>query len=477
MPIYTTSNSCRAATNFARWRKLPEQLRSQPAVNLAKILHALASAPSLHDHELLRCIISFLEDLPPASASFATQTQLCQSSKTLGPSYHDGCLRPQRTEQLMDAANLINGLIVCMKPAPDNDIILNTSTLQMILRLWKATDPSNNYRPLIVHDHATHCPITSLLYTALSTESSSGLLSEFLRSSSRERTRLWIAAGARAVELTKLRMMESVNITFALVNIKHTIDIVALCPKDHRDWVAMFDQRGPVPLLIHAVGLVTLGSRQAAVWVQAVEILRVVLGFVFNAGPETWSPLRKLSIAIRGDVLVLLMRSLTFVPKGSSSEYFATTLLRQIGSYSVYLPILPLLQRFENYLPSSLVSAVISRSKCSSDAYNDFAGFVQEALDYYPLYPSRSLLQVCDSRTHSLTSEQSRPTRKSKQCSACHCTLYCSEECQTSDWSRHRKECRHLRVAHLRKELHQWLPPFLKLDLLIVLHSVSEFGD
>lgn len=35
---------------------------------------------------------------------------------------------------------------------------------------------------------------------------------------------------------------------------------------------------------------------------------------------------------------------------------------------------------------------------------------------------------------------------KSKRCSACHITIYCSKECQAADWGRHKPECQQWRV-------------------------------
>jgi hypothetical protein len=36
------------------------------------------------------------------------------------------------------------------------------------------------------------------------------------------------------------------------------------------------------------------------------------------------------------------------------------------------------------------------------------------------------------------------------RCSRCRCMYYCSRECQTADWRRHKKECAQEKQAHER---------------------------
>ncbi|KAH6902220.1 hypothetical protein BKA70DRAFT_1435377 [Coprinopsis sp. MPI-PUGE-AT-0042] len=479
--------ACTAVSSSSRWTELSANFAKAPFETLRNLQTDILQTRT-HDIELLRALVGFILNLglpsqhEPGTLAKA-QIELTLQSLLLVAylcnNIHHDCpcwsvvslvvlrIWPPvikwlssvdfHKENLALLASFFGHMILLNNSKISEQVYGNARALQLILRMW---DLGVDHSPLILHE-LPQCPMSSLMVALMTVHNDPGKLAHSFGTSSCRRERVWRGAHCRVDEIRSRSPRSPFTKPFVVTELLHILLIIQFCPKDHRDWTRIFTRDGLMEQTVGTLSTNMPPSMTTHLWKELKDLLNSVFELVLMPSSGSWSPLRKLECVLRGRFLEVLVITLAYPelePRAPAQDYAVQTardMLKHIASYAPYSSILHLLHRFENTVPSRLVSLAKSRSHSNASEYEHLPFMFQSALDSNPMDPDRPPIHLCDSGLHTHWGSLALEV---KQCKNCHSVTYCSLECQIADWNnRHRKECKHLRWIHNHKRLHQWL--------------------
>ncbi|KAH6907937.1 hypothetical protein BKA70DRAFT_1427769 [Coprinopsis sp. MPI-PUGE-AT-0042] len=151
------------------------------------------------------------------------------------------------------------------------------------------------------------------------------------------------------------------------------------------------------------------------------------------------NPIRTVSALVKSGAFNMLLWSLAATGEGTPPAANAIRLVNCIGSYVVYPPVL----RWMSKAPFRLILDSLESGTDAYRALEYLSDLTRQGQIFTRDEPNKMSQGYCDNLKH--------PTGDSgdfvpKECSGCRSARYCSNSCQTKDWTLHREECPHRRA-------------------------------
>ncbi|KAG2024112.1 hypothetical protein CC2G_001699 [Coprinopsis cinerea AmutBmut pab1-1] len=165
-------------------------------------------------------------------------------------------------------------------------------------------------------------------------------------------------------------------------------------------------------------------------------------------------------------------------PKGREALGF-NAVLRAWGAFSFYPQCLPHFKHAIGMLPYPFAEEIKRRKGFTPISTNNYWKHFVKGIDQRCALLesfSRTELDLCDNDFF-FTGDNRRNT-KPQVCSGCHSVVYCTVECQTTDWKeRHRRECKSMRQSYLDRCRNQirYTPFTRSFHLAVMTSAINDF--
>ncbi|KAJ2914763.1 hypothetical protein MD484_g5659, partial [Candolleomyces efflorescens] len=325
-------------------------------------------------------------------------------------------------------------MFVSLDDVLHDHIMSSHSVIKLFLQLWTRRG----------HDGATYfvtfqqelCCILDLLNGFLKDDLGRSTLFETL---DRNPDMIGIIAQTLRVRIQQLvhhYSSERCTWKFAIFHLRELLIFISKLLRTHRTWLAFFKSGELLRAIPETLWSITTGKTSADRWKSVVQILQQVSELTLDAPLGTYPALLKIIPLVKGGVMLLLAKSVNYIPAQSREHSFAFLMFQHLAAYSIYHEVSPAVGLAVGQLSGAVSTDNINpHERDRADGLNQF--------------------RVCDAVNH--VHPPSSTTFGMQQCSFCRSVVYCSKDCQSRDWREfHRRECRHQALIWNRRHLQGW---------------------